>query len=207
MFIIKKVILLFVLAVYSLFVLVSCSDGSDDGHYVENSATEYGQVSDNSFAQVADNSTVFGAFTAQDLDGNMVTDSVFAENKLTMVNVWATFCSPCISEMPALGELAAEYSEKGVGIVGIPVDITDELGTVNDSLYNEALDIVAQTNADYTHIVPTASMFSKKLASVFSVPETIFVDSDGKQVGESYLGARSKEQWIEIIDELLGEVQ
>ena len=151
--------------------------------------------------------SVFGTFTAKDLKGNEVTQEIFAQNKLTMVNIWATFCGPCISEMPVLGQLAQVYKDKGVGIVGIPVDITDEKGNVDDYLFDEAVDIVASTNADYVHIVPVESMFVNKLAAVITVPETIFIDSEGNQVGDSYLGARSKEQWIEIIEELLGEVQ
>ena len=55
--------------------------------------------------------------------------------------------------------------------------------------------------------MPVESMFVRKLASVTAVPETIFVDSQGNQVGDCYYGARSKAQWTEIIEELLGEVQ
>ena len=150
---------------------------------------------------------VFGAFKAKDLYGNEVTQEIFEENKLTMVNIWATFCGPCINEMPALGELAEEYKDKGVAIIGIPVDITDTTGTVNNSLFHKAVDIVAETNADYVHIVPTSSMFSRKLSSVYTLPETIFIDSEGNQVGGSYVGARSKLQWKAIIEYMLGEVQ
>ena len=46
---------------------------------------------------------LLGSFTAQDLEGNTVDQSILADHKLTMVNVWATFCTPCLSEMPELG--------------------------------------------------------------------------------------------------------
>lgn len=61
--------------------------------------------------------TSFGKFTTTDLNGNEVTEAMFADYDLTMINIWATFCGPCINEMPHLGELAAEYKEKGVQIV------------------------------------------------------------------------------------------
>ena len=35
-------------------------------------------------------------FEAQDLEGNTVTEAVFAESELTMVNVWATYCNACL---------------------------------------------------------------------------------------------------------------
>ena len=36
------------------------------------------------------------SFTATDFKGNPVTSEIFAKNKLTMVNIWGTFCGPCI---------------------------------------------------------------------------------------------------------------
>ena len=175
--------------VLCLLLLTACSAGNTDNQEDSN------------------DTRVFGDFSAKDLNGNEVTQKFFEENKLTMVNIWATFCGPCINEMPYLGELAEEYKDMGVAIIGIPVDITDANGTVNSSLFNKAVNIVDETNADYVHIVPTASMFSKKLSSVYSVPETIFIDSEGNQVGGSYVGAKSKAQWARIIEQLLGEVQ
>ncbi len=200
----KKLILLLFICLVSVLLLSSCSENENKGDNIRDDVT----VNDNGNGEEnAAVSSVFGAFTAKDLEGNEVTQEIFTENKLTMVNIWATFCGPCINEMPSLGQLAVEYKDKGVGIVGIPVDITDEQGKINDYLFNEAVDIVATTKADYVHIIPTESLFVNKLATVITVPETIFVDSQGNQVGDSYFGARSKAQWTEIIEELLGEVQ
>ncbi len=203
----KKTITMLLICLLSVLMLASCQQ-TETNQQNGNSDPQQNVSADN-----ADNgennadTSVFGTFTAKDLDGNEVTQDIFASNKLTMVNIWATFCGPCINEMPDLGELAAEYADKGVGIVGIPLDVTDEKGNIDSYLYNEAVDIVATTRAAYTHIVPVESMFVRKLASVTAVPETIFVDSQGNQVGDCYYGARSKAQWTEIIEELLGEVQ
>ena len=68
---------------------------------------------------------LFGHFDSQTLEGEEVTEEIFANADLTMVNIWGTFCGPCISEMPDLGEIADEYAEKGVQIVGIVSDVTD----------------------------------------------------------------------------------
>ena len=48
---------------------------------------------------------ILGEFTATDLAGNEVTQSVFEGHPVTMVNVWATFCGPCLREMPDLGAI------------------------------------------------------------------------------------------------------
>ena len=183
----KKIFILSVILILTVCVLTSCAAND---------------------AQIPENDTsVFGSFKAEDLEGNTVTREIFAENKLTMVNIWGTFCGPCINEMPHLGALAKEYADKGVGIVGIVIDVADSRGNVDENILQDAVDIVALTNADYTHIVPSVEMFQKKLNSVFTYPETIFLDSQGNQVGERYIGARSKDDWALIIEQVLIEVQ
>lgn len=67
---------------------------------------------------------VFLEFTAKDFEGNEVDQSVFANTKLTMMNVWATFCGTCIREMPELGELAAEGGTE-YQIIGVCTDLDD----------------------------------------------------------------------------------
>ena len=150
---------------------------------------------------------VLSSFTAQDLNGNEVDQSIFSDYKLTMVNIWATFCGPCLSEMPELGEIHAEYADQGVQVVGIVTDVLNQDGSYNEDQIATARDAVSLTGADYLHLLPSADLITAKLQYVSAVPETIFVDSQGNQVGESYLGSRSKEQWIAIIDELLGQVE
>ena len=61
----------------------------------------------------------FGAFESETLDGEKVTEEIFQQADLTMVNIWATFCGPCIQEMPDLAQLSEEYQDKGVQIIGL----------------------------------------------------------------------------------------
>lgn len=149
---------------------------------------------------------VLSAFTSRSLAGDAVDQSVFAGKKLTMVNIWATYCGPCIREMPELGELAAENADAGVQIIGIPVDVLNSDGSYSDSQLKEAASVVESTEADYLHILPSADLIEAKLSQVYAVPTTIFVDENGTQVGQDYMGSRSKADWQSIIDELLKEV-
>ncbi|MCM1342697.1 MAG: TlpA family protein disulfide reductase [Lachnospiraceae bacterium] len=64
-------------------------------------------------------------FEAQDMEGNTVSSSVFSGSRLTMVNVWATYCDPCLREMPGLGELAGEYDAEDFQIIGIISDVQE----------------------------------------------------------------------------------
>lgn len=149
----------------------------------------------------------FTSFTADTLSGESVTQDIFADYDLTMVNIWGTFCGPCINEMPELGEIQAEYQDKSFQIVGIVIDVFNRDGSVSEEQLDLAREIVDTTGASYTHLIPSMELIVAKLQDVTAIPETIFVDKEGNFVGKSYLGARSKEQWIEIIDSMLEELQ
>lgn len=142
-------------------------------------------------------------FTSVDLNGNSVSEKIFASNKITMLNVWGTFCPPCIREMPELSSLDRNNKEKGVAVIGIPVDITDGTGKLIPELKADAEKIIKTTGADYVHIVPSREMFSGFLRNVQAVPATFFIDSNGNIVGKMYLGARSEKDWQKIIDKIL----
>lgn len=146
---------------------------------------------------------VFEEFTAQDLDGSEVTQEIFADYDVTMINIWATFCGPCLSEMPELGELSAEYNGKGLQIIGVVSDVLETADTVSASQIEEAKNIVDKTKADYLHVVPAGDLAYNLLPQVPAVPTTIFVDKDGKQIGGAVVGARSKGAWEKIIDDTL----
>ena len=57
----------------------------------------------------------------KDLAGNTVTLSGL-KGKVVLVNFWATWCAPCIEEMPELSEMAGEFSDKNIVFVGIAID-------------------------------------------------------------------------------------
>lgn len=145
---------------------------------------------------------VFGVFAATDLAGNPVNQQIFSGHKLTMVNIWATFCNPCIKEMPDLAQLQKEYGDD-LQIVGIVVDTADKNGNILPDKKAEAISIVETTGANYLHLLPSKSLNNAYLHNVQSVPETIFVDENGNQIGDRYLGAKSKSAWKKIIDALL----
>lgn len=159
-------------------------------------------------SSAAEVTPVFGeTFASEDLEGNAVDQTIFEGHDLTMVNIWATFCGPCLDEMPDLGELNTQYANQNFQIVGIVVDVLNQDLTYNEEQVALAKEVVEKTGASYTHLLPSTDLLMNKLIYVTGVPETVFVDSEGNQVGESYLGARSKEEWSEIIEELLAEVQ
>lgn len=138
-------------------------------------------------------------FEGQDLEGNRITSDIFTESKLTMVNVWATYCGPCLSEMPDLGELAGEYSPEDFQIIGIVSDVR-EGKNAEDVEY--AASLIELTGADYTHLLLNDSIMEALLEDVDGVPTTFFVDENGV-ILDTVEGAKKKSYWKEKIDALL----
>ena len=145
---------------------------------------------------------ILATFTAMDIAGNAIDQQVLTDHKLTMVNIWATFCSPCIQEMPDLGQLHTAYGDD-FQVIGIVIDAADQnLQPIPEELA-EAKSIIQSTGANYLHLLPSASLINAILADVSSVPTTIFVDENGNQIGDIYIGSKTKAQWKAIIDTLL----
>lgn len=144
--------------------------------------------------------SVFGEFKTRTLNGDDADQEIFSQSKLTMVNVWATFCGPCINEMPDLGEISRAYDSSRFQIVGLISDVTEPED-------ESALEIVEATQADYTHLTASEDLMNGVLRKINVVPTTIFVDRDGIQVGGVYTGSKSQSSWEHIIEQNLQEVE
>lgn len=145
----------------------------------------------------SDNTPIL-TFEANTIEGEAVTSDIFADSKLTMLNVWATYCSPCLNEMPDLGEIANSYDKAEFQMYGIVSDVQEG----DTKMMETANELIEETKADYPHLVLSESLYTNLLSGVTSVPTTFFVNQDGEVLG--YLvGAQSKEAWENIINELL----
>ena len=138
-------------------------------------------------------------FEAQDMEGKVVSSEIFSETRLTMVNVWATYCNPCLREMPGLGELAGEYATDEFRIVGV---VSDVMEGADQKTLDYAADLVEQTGAGYTHLLLNESLYYALLTDVSAVPTTFFIDEDGV-VLDTVVGSMEKSAWEEMINELL----
>lgn len=132
------------------------------------------------------------------LDGDPVnTQDIFAGNKITMVNLWASWCGPCVGEIPELGKMSVQLEEKDCGIVGMLIDGEDPQGL------SDARDILSEASADYTNVVCPESI--PRELDIVGVPTTYFVDSKGNIIGEPVIGA-DPEAYLETVDSLLSSM-
>jgi len=142
-------------------------------------------------------------FEATTTEGETITSDCLADSKLTMINVWATYCNPCLMEMPDLGEIAAEYDKSEFQILGIVSDVTTEDGQES---VDYAKELIEETKADYPHLLLNESLYVNLVGGTSAVPTTFFVKQDGEVLGY-VVGANTKEGWVELINQLLAEIE
>lgn len=139
----------------------------------------------------------FTDFSAQDIYGADVTQDVFADHELNLVNIMATWCRPCISEIPELEEM---YKAGELGIVGIVTD-TSNKGEVDSDAVDTAKYIAETLEVTYPMLIPDASDFGGLIPQIQAVPTSFFVDSKGKLVAGPVEGSRDADSWRELAAE------
>ncbi len=105
--------------------------------------------------------------------------------KATLVNVWATWCAPCISEMPTLAALATEYRDRGLLVVPVSIDEANKASQARDvlkGLSGGALDFYIEPSKQ----LPVALL---PKGGALGVPVTILYDSQGREIARLTGGA------------------
>lgn len=139
-----------------------------------------------------------GSFTMTDLAGNTANQSILNKYDLTMINVWATYCNPCITEIPEIDEVYKEFKSKGVNIIGVAMDGPGNVSSIQS--------IVNKTGASYKMYIPSSSMLNNSfMSNVTFVPTTFFVDRNGDLVGSAVSGSRTASAWRKILNERLAQ--
>ncbi len=128
-------------------------------------------------------------FSTTAFDGSEVDESILSEATVTMLNFFEPWCPPCIAELPELQRLYENYADKGFNLIGV---YSTEEGTA---------EVLEKAGLGYPVLryVPAFDAFQTGY-----VPTTVFLGASGEQLGETVIGARSYEQWEEIVKGLLG---
>lgn len=151
--------------------------------------------------------TNVGNFTTEDIFGTAYDQTVFANYDLTLVNVFATWCSPCVQEMPELEKLRQEYAAKGIrlGIVAIVMDVRTDSGT-DDYALDAAKRLYSVSEAQFPFLLPDETMLNGRLEGIMAYPESFFVDGNGSIVSEPYVGTNTQAGWSEIVASELAQL-
>ena len=138
------------------------------------------------------------SFETADFAGTPVNSAdLFAQAKVTMINLWATWCGPCKGELPELGELAKEFEAQGCQLVGLCLDAE------NDEVLATAEALLSDAGAGYLNLRPMEDL--DKLFPTSGYPTSFFVDSEGRVLVAPVLGA-AVDQYPETMAEALALV-
>ena len=159
------------------------------------------ESSDNASSKSDESTGVFKGFKGKDLDGNDVDDSLFAKNKVTVVNFWFSGCKPCVGELSKLNELNETLKEMGGEVVGINTDTLDN----NEAGIKEAKEILKAQGASYKNLTfDSNSTVGKYAGNIMAFPTTVLVDKDGNIIGEPFMGGIDDQS---NYDQLMKQIQ
>lgn len=109
---------------------------------------------------------------APDFELTMLDGEIFRlseqRGKVVLINIWATWCPPCVAEMPDIDRLASDYADE---LVVIGVNCGESEQTIAD--------FVAANGYSYHFAADPSYMVSGMLYPTMSIPYTIVVNADG----------------------------
>ena len=114
-------------------------------------------------------------FTVRADNGVQISPKNFG-GRVLILNFWATWCPPCVEEIPSLNELQKQMAGSGVVILGVSVDHNEKLYQNMLKKFQIAFPTVRDPDENYSYLYGT-----------FKVPETYIIDHNAKVV-RKYIG-------------------
>lgn len=124
-----------------------------------------------------------------------ITFKEYAKDNVVIVNFWATWCGPCVEEMPDLIELSKKYKYKKVKFVGVSVDEGSDAKELVD-------EFIKEYKIPYPVVIDKNQSIQKSFGGMRGIPTTFIVGKDGK-IKEKLLGLRTKEVFIKSIEKVI----
>ena len=133
------------------------------------------------------------SFTFPDCNSKLVTTKeVVARNKYTLIDFWATYCVPCLQEVPNLLEAHHNYRDKGFEIIMVSSDIKEEIGRWKGIIRTYKMDSLIQLS--------DVNSESLKALNIRAVPANYLVDSKGKVVAHNLRGGALERKLAELLE-------
>ena len=123
-------------------------------------------------------------FTIQDSDRSVTLSQL--RGKIVVLNFWATWCPPCVDEMPSLEQLQKRFQGKDVTVLAVSLD--DDGNDYHKFLKDHHIDLLTVRESgqktDTGVIAPVSSQYG-----TFKVPETYIIDRNG-MIRRKFIGAQ-----------------
>ncbi len=114
-------------------------------------------------------------FSIQDSSGTVALHNL--KGRVVVLNFWATWCPPCVEEMPSLVQMQSKLRDKGVTVLAVCVDV--DANAYRKFLKDYNVDLLSVRDPDQK---------SNTLYGTFKFPETYIIDRDGI-VRRKFIGA------------------
>jgi cytochrome c biogenesis protein CcmG/thiol:disulfide interchange protein DsbE len=114
-------------------------------------------------------------FTVRDSDRTVTLSQL--KGQVVVLNFWATWCPPCIEEMPSLVEMQQRMKAKGITVLAVSVDV--DQGNYQRFLRDHNVNLLSVRDGDNK---------SNALYGTFKFPETYVIDRGGV-VRRKFIGA------------------
>jgi len=124
-------------------------------------------------------------------DGTMI-DSADFKGKVLLINFFATWCPPCLQEIPILVNLQKNFAGQDFSVLGFSADNKENMGALKK--------LMAKTEINYP--VGLADQKTKKDFGAIFLPITFLIDKKGMKV-KSYFGEQKSAVFEKDINELL----
>lgn len=135
--------------------------------------------------------TIAPDFTRTDLSGRPLQLNQF-KGRVVLLNFWATWCGPCITEIPVFSRWQHRYGAAGLQVIGVSMD-DDETAVKR---------FVAKHNVSYPILMGDAKL-GESFGGVFGLPQSFLIDARGRIVLRS-VGEPDMEELRSQIESLIG---
>lgn len=198
-----KVIVILMIVLSFMLIFNACGEDETDNMNSQDQNVDNEELEEMVMPESLGTTKDLNSFVTIDIYGNQVDNEIFSEYEYTIIDVWGTYCNPCIKAMPDMKKVYDEYKDKGVNVIGIVVDVQNADRSPQMKSIKAAREIVEKQGADFIHMLIPTNLLYSFITDIQVIPTQFLVDSEGNIITDYYPGGKSYKKWCDILDKKL----